>query len=322
MKYNLKAIAESIQQNKNIIEKREINPVIQYVEANSFKSSRIFSDIGEDSAAIKNNDFYVLITTDRIRTDFIENYPYGAGFSSILVSVDDIYACGGIPVAVSLIVSFIDENVCKEIIKGVCEASKRFQVPIIRGHTKARAKCYELSSTMIGEIKKEDYISAKNAQINDNIILAVDFDGRIGKASKYYFDTTTFKSSEEVLGKRKAMNIIAQNQLAHASKDVSNGGIFGTILQLIKYSDVGANININNIKIPPALLSLNYTLETYIQMYLTTSFILTVPDNKCKQVIEIFGKCGLSATIIGKIIEEKYVLKLNDGKNTIEATRF
>ena len=48
---------------------------------------------------------YILVTTDRIRTSFIEKFPFGAGFSSILVSVDDIYACGGIPIAASLIIS-------------------------------------------------------------------------------------------------------------------------------------------------------------------------------------------------------------------------
>ncbi|GAI74426.1 unnamed protein product, partial [marine sediment metagenome] len=53
------------------------------------------------------------------------------------------------------------------------------------GHTNMK-KHYELSTALIGEIKKEDYISAKNAQPNDYIILAVDFDGKIGKASNLH----------------------------------------------------------------------------------------------------------------------------------------
>ena len=71
------------------------------------------------------------------------------------------------------------------MLKGISEGSKKFNVPIIRGHTNAYGKYYELSSTMIGEIKKEDYISAGNAQIGDDIILAVDFDGKIGKAQDF-----------------------------------------------------------------------------------------------------------------------------------------
>ena len=317
----LKDLAERIRTSKNIIEKIEISPIVQYIDHNTFKSARIFSDIGEDSAAIKNKDKYILITTDRINTDFIENFPFGAGFSSILVSVDDIYACGGIPIAATIIISVRDVNTCNTILEGICEASKKFQVPIIRGHTNPRGTSYELSSTMIGEIKKENYISAGNAQVDDNLILAVDSDGRIGKANALYFDTTTFKNSEEVIKKRKAMNIIAEKQLANASKDISNGGIFGTTLQLIKYSSVGANININSIIIPPSLRDLNYTLEMYIKMYLTTAFIISAPDENCKEIINILKIQGLESKVIGKIIKQK-ILKINDGKETIDVIKF
>ncbi len=318
----LKKIAESIRNNKNIIEKKEINPIVQYIDKNSFKSTNIFSDIGEDSAAIKDNDKYILVTTDRIKTKFIENFPYGAGFSAILVSVDDIYACGGTPLAASLIISVRDVNSCKSILEGIADGSKKFQVPIIRGHTNVHAKCMELSSTMIGEINKKNYISAKNAQLDDNILLAIDFDGKVGKASKLYFDTTTYKSSEEVLNKRKSMNVIAEENLANASKDVSNGGIFGTICQLISSSGVGANINIKKILIPPKLIELNYNLIEFIKMYLTTTFILTASEENSEKIIKIFKKFGLTANVIGKIIKEKNLLKINNGKDMVNVMKF
>ena len=316
----LKKIAESISNNQYIIEKKEINPIVQYIDKNSFKSAKIFTDIGEDAASIDDTEKLILITTDRIRTSFIENSPFGAGFSCILVSVDDIYACGGIPLAASIIISVKDPGTCKELLKGICEGSKKFHVPIVRGHTNVKSKCFELSSTMIGEINKEDYISAGGAKVDDNIILVVDFDGKVGKANKFYYDTTTFKKSEEVLKKRKAMNIIAEKHLVNSSKDVSNGGIFGTLLQLIKYSNVGADVNINNIILPPVLKNSNYTLEMYIRMYLTTSFILTAPNSK--KTIETFQEYGLNAQVIGKIIKEKNLLRINNGKDSIDVIRF
>ncbi|MFX1363918.1 MAG: AIR synthase-related protein [Promethearchaeota archaeon] len=319
---SLKKIAESIRNNQYIIEKMEISPIVQYIDKNSFKSNKIFSDIGEDSAAINYNEKLILLTTDRIRTSFIENFPFGAGFSSVLVSVDDIYACGGSPLAASIIISVKESNICNKLLEGICEGSQKFQVPIIRGHTNVNSKYYELSSTMIGEINKSDYISAGNAQKDDKIILAVDFDGKIGKASKFYYDTTTFKDSETVLKKRRSMNVLAKKHLVNASKDVSNGGIFGTLLQLIKYSNIGANVNINRILIPPILIENEYDLETYLQMYLTTSFVLTAPKNNCKEVIKIFNEFGLEAQIIGDIIKEKNLLKINDGINSIDVIRF
>jgi len=319
----LKKIANSIKNNQYILEKKQISPIVQFIDKNSFKSAKIFTDIGEDAATIKNDDKYILVTTDRIKTTFIENFPFGAGFSSILVSVDDIYACGGIPLAASIIISVKEPNICKELLEGICEGSQKFKVPVIRGHTNVHGKYYELSSTMIGEINKEDYISAGNAQVGDNIILAVDFDGKTGKASKLYYDTTTFKSSEEVLRKRKAMNMIAQKHIANASKDISNGGIFGTLIQMINYSNVGADVNITKIKIPPKLIDKGYDLETYIQMYLTTSFILTAPEVNCKEIVETFQEYGLNANIIGNIIKDPNLLRINNGKEeSIDVIRF
>jgi len=317
----LQKIAEVIKNNKNIIEKKDINPIVQFIQKNSFKSQRIFSDIGEDSAAIKDENKYILVTTDRIKTEFIENFPQGAGFSSILVGIDDIYACGGSPLAATLIISFNNAEIGQKIIEGACKGSQMFQVPIIRGHTNAHGKCCELSTTIIGEIKKKNYISAGNAKVGDNIILAVDFDGKIGKANKLYWDTVTFKNSEVILNKRKSMNIIAENHFVNSSKDISNGGIFGTLLQLINFSRVGAEVDINKIELPPELIKSNYNMELYVQMYLTTSFILTAPDENCSQLFSIFRTHGMNAKIIGKIIKGN-TLSITDDKNKIIVLNF
>ncbi len=317
----LEKIADYIRNNKNIIEKEELNSIVNFVSTHSFKSSRIFSDIGQDSAAIKNDsEMYTLVTTDRIKTSYIEKFPFGAGFSSILVGVDDIYACGGTPLAATIIISFKEQKIGQKMIEGACNGSKKFKVPIIRGHTNTK-EYYELSSTLIGEIKSSEYISANNAQENDNIILAVDFEGQLGRASKLHWDTVTHKSSQEVLKKRTSMNVIARRHIVNSSKDVSNGGIFGTILQLIKYSKVGAEINIEKIVIPPTLIEKAYNLETYVQMYLTTSYILTAPEETSQEVIKIFSDHDMSAVVIGRIIKESD-LNINDGKDSIKVIEF
>jgi selenophosphate synthetase-related protein len=230
--------------------------------------------------------------------------------------VDDIYACGGKPLAVSIIISFKDQIIGQKMIDGICKGSKLFQVPIVRGHTNIK-EFNELSSTMIGEIKRDEYISATNAQDKDDIILAVDFSGKVGRASKLHWDTVTYKNSEEVLNKRKSMNEIAKLKIVNSAKDISNGGIFGTILQLINYSKVGADINIEKIVIPPTLMEKSYNLETYIQMYLTTSYILTAPEETSQDVVKIFNDHDMSAAVIGKVRNEPE-LTITDGRDSIK----
>jgi selenophosphate synthetase-related protein len=313
----LNNIAKSIRENENIKEKREVDPIIQKFNKHCYDSSRIFTDIGEDSASIFFGEKLVLMTTDRIKTDFIKHFPQGAGFSSILVGVDDIYCCGGVPLAASLIISFKEKDHLDKIIQGAIEASNKFHVPIVRGHTSISRKYYELSSTMVGEIQKEDYISAKSAKTEDVIILAIDDQGKIAESNKLYWDTVTFKTSEDVLFRRRSMNEIARTHLANSAKDIANGGIIGSIMQLCKYSEVGADVSIDKIRIPSFLLDKNYAIETFLKMYLTTSYIITTREENSGELITIFRKHRMCASVIGKIIKDKDLI-INSGLESLK----
>ena len=72
--------------------------------------------------------------------------------------------------------------------------------------------------------------------------------------------------------------------------------------------------DINKIKIPKPLLELNYDLERYVQMYLTTSYILTAPENNLDEIIKIFNNHGMTSTEIGSITQERNKLKIFDEK--------
>jgi len=312
----LEKLAESLKNNLNILQKQSLNPIIEVLRANSFKSNRVYTDYGEDSASIKENEKLILFTTDGLLSEFVEQHPYGAGFSSIMISADDIYACGGYPLAASLVIDYNKEEIGKEIFRGVCEGSKKFKVPIIRGHTNQDSKIFSIAISMIGEIKKDDYISAGNAQIDDDIILIVDFDGKPGKANKFYWDTATFKSSENILFARRSMNEIATAHLLNSCKDISNGGLFGTLYQLSSYSNVGASVDIDSIVLPDKLKELNYTIFDYSKMYLTTSFVSTCKNSNTESVIKLFKRYNLKAHKIGKIIKN-HILKIHNNKEEI-----
>jgi len=53
----LKKIANSIKNNQYILEKKQISPIVKFIDKNSFKSAKIFTDIGEDFLSLT---FYFL----------------------------------------------------------------------------------------------------------------------------------------------------------------------------------------------------------------------------------------------------------------------
>jgi selenophosphate synthetase-related protein len=286
------------------------------IRKNSFKSDKIFSDMGEDAAGIisgKNGDELILLTTDAITEEFSTASPWAAGFSSIMVCADDIFACGGTPIAASSIISSDKPEIREELLNGILEASHRFEIPLIRGHTSDKTSNVGVSATVVGKIKKEYYISAGGAKIDDDIVIIADFDGRVGKSSKYFWDTVTYKSKEELMKKRKLMPTIAQKKIVSASKDVSNGGIFGTLILLLQYSKKGAILDLELIQAPDSIIRPDFGLSEFVKMYLTSAFLLTLPSSNYDDIKEIGENYGFSVFKIGKITENtQFQVKYKD----------
>jgi hypothetical protein len=270
----------------------------------------IYSDMGEDAASIfqdDSKDELILLTTDAITEELSQKNPWAAGFSAIMVCVGDIYACGGIPTAASAIISSDQAQIRDELLNGLLEATNRFEIPLIRGHTSDKTSNVGVSATVVGTVKKENYISAGGARTGDDIIIIADFDGRVGKSNKFYWDTITYKSKEEIMEKKQVMKIIAENRLVHSSKDISNGGIFGTLLLLLQYSKKGAIVDLELIQAPKDVITSDFPLEDYVKMYLTFAFLVTSSESNFKKISEIGSKFGLSVFKIGKITKNTQI---------------
>ena len=301
---------EDLRSFENVERKKILFPIMDKIRKNSFRSDDIFSDMGEDAAGIisgDNGDELILLTTDAITEEFSKTSPWAAGFSSIMVCADDISACGGIPIAASSIISSDQPKIREELLNGILEATHRFEIPLIRGHTSDKTSNVGVSATVIGKIKKEHYISAGGAKAGDEIVIIADFDGRVGKSSKYFWDTVTYKSKKELMKKRKLMPQIAQKKIVSASKDVSNGGIFGTLLLLLQYSKKGAIIDLELIQAPAGIINPDFGLSEYVKMYLTSAFLLTLPGSNYEEIKEIGEYYGFTVFKIGKISENTQI---------------
>jgi len=318
---DLNLFIKQIKSLESIKRKIRLFHIMENVQSLSFKSQFIYKGMGEDSASIYiphlSENILILLTTDSINETFCSNFPWSAGFSSILVCLEDINACGGYPIAASINVSTNKQQIQKEILNGILSASQKFRIPIIRGHTSDETSNVGITSTIIGYISKEDYISAGNAKINDEILLIYDSNGRPAKSNKFYWDTVTYKSSDEILNKFEFMQNLAKKHLANAAKDISNGGLFGTLILMLKYSNVGANIILNNIEIPKILKDLNYSLLDFVSMYLTTSYLITSSQFNVNEIKKLARIYELECYSIGNIIQKKQVILTYDNQSEI-----
>ncbi|WP_457558215.1 AIR synthase related protein [Candidatus Harpocratesius sp.] len=306
-KQKLYNIYNHFHQSRNISEKRRLNPILQKIQMESYSPHIVQKNLGEDAAIIpskKSNSTLSLITTDAILPEFVKKSPFGAGFSSIYVGIDDIIACGGNPTACSIIVAFPSHKIGNEIMRGILHGTKIFKVPLIRGHSITDSENLFLSSTIVGECPAEYYISSKSAQIGDFLAIVWDREGYPAKANPMYWDTITMKTSEEFYKKRIFFQTLAKKRLIHSSKDISNGGILGTLYQMMQYNGLGAKIELEQIEKAVEQTQMPYLFEDFLFSFLTSAFLISGSKENIDEIQKEIRNCKMEFTMIGTVQNE------------------
>ena len=144
--------------------------------------------IGDDTAAIKDGNGYLLFAIEGLVSEFVREMPFFAGYSGVMVNISDIYAMGGRPLAVVNALWCDGDLNSKEILKGMAAASKIYGVPIVGGHTNTRANQGQLAVSIVG--RANTLLSSFNAKPGDKLLMAVDMRGKFEGVYPYWNATS------------------------------------------------------------------------------------------------------------------------------------
>ncbi|WP_221391563.1 sll0787 family AIR synthase-like protein [Dyadobacter sp. NIV53] len=260
---------------------------------------------GDDCAAIPNGDgTYTLFAAEGLIQNFVRNSPWFAGYSSIMVNISDICSMGGLPVAITNVLWSKDKEASEEIWKGMVRASADYDVPIVGGHT-----CYgndlNLAVSIIGKAKK--LLTSFDAKAGDNLLMAIDLDGAYFENYPFWNASTT-SSPKKLQRNMRFMHEIAEAELSCAAKDISMGGIVGTLGMLLRTSEKGAIVDLDQIPIPE-----NIDLLKWLISFPSYGYLLTANETDTVTIIEKFKSGGITCAVIGEINESrKIALKKNN----------
>lgn len=268
---------------------------------------KILPNYGDDAAAIRWQDGYLLLSADGIMKGLLTNEPYAAGKASVMVTVNDIYSMGGRPIALVNVLASGDEEQRLKILEGIKKGCEKLKVPMVGGHLHPDVGKDEpeLSVAILGYARK--LLHGWKARPGDNIIVAVDLNGEVGCKTVTSWDSNSHKTSEELLDRLEALPIIAENELANACKDISNAGLLGTICIMAENSATGAIVYLDEIPHP---VSIN--MKEWVKCFQSYGFVLSVNPLRVGEVIQIFEDRKISARVVGKIIEENKVWLCKD----------
>ncbi len=293
----LQKIISEIRNFEGVTRKKPIADLIDVFESVRSEYSNSVVDFGDDSAVIDiGGDDYVLFAADGIWGRLIQASSWWAGYSSVLVNVNDIAAMGGRPVAMVNVLSSNDTDTCREILRGIRDGIAKFGVPMVGGHLHPDTPYTSLSVAIIGTVKKGCEIRSGTARAGDSIIAAVDMDGRIGPNSPYSFDSTTMKEPQAVRAKYRVMQALGEKGLVTAGKDISNPGVIGTLGMLIETSGKGARIDLAKIPSPEGI-----DFIQWLKVHPATGFIVTCKPENASAVIREFEGAGYTAANTGII---------------------
>ena len=304
-------LAQIISEIKNypgIQRKKGITTLIDELEAvHNFGSTAV--PIGDDAGVIKNESGYLLLATEEINRTLLQGDPRWAGFCSVLANVNDIYAMGGVPLAMVNTASFKDLYFGRQVFEGIKEGCEKYKVPMVGGHFSPDCEVPLLTVSIMG--KAEKILTSFDARAEDDLIIATDLSGRQYK-DFLHWDCITNKTSEEVADKLKVLPFIAENSLAHTAKDVSNAGIIGTLCMLLETSQRGGEIYLDAILAPEGI-----DFTDWLKMYPSFGFVLSVPRKNVEIILDVFSGEGYSVNPIGTVTSDRKITLHYEGQSAV-----
>ncbi len=305
---DLNRIVNEIRNYEGVKRKNPIKHLINQFKPYSNYGNTVI-DFGDDAAVLKNDCNYLLLAADGIWASLLKDL-FWAGYCSVLVNVNDIYAMGGTPIAMVNIMSLKKTDNCKDLLEGIKTGCDKFKVPMVGGHLHPDTETTTVSVSIMGNATK--ILSSFSAKEGEDIILAMDMNGR--QYNNFLnWDTTLNKSSEECISKLKVMNEIAEKELSFAAKDISNPGILGTIGMLLETSGKGAIINVEDIQRPDTLDFIDW-----LKIYPGYGFTLTSAPENTDKILNLFKKQKVEARVVGKVTKDNVMTLVdNNQKKTL-----
>ena len=297
----LSELVKSLQSFKGVSRKNSIEKVTKTLGDVYNITGDVLLDFGDDASAIDIGDNQVvLLAADGIWGDLMNVDPYWAGYCAVLVNVNDIAAMGGKPIAMVNIMAVDNEEIYEEILSGIVDGCRKFNVPMVGGHLHPDAEYNSLDVAIAGIASKDSLITSSGAKVGDKVLVAIDIDGRQYPGIPLNWDTTYEKDAKLVQDQIKIMQKIAEEHLPSAGKDISNPGTLGTLEMLLESSQVGASVELE--KIPR---NENVDWDMWLRAYPGAAFVMTAPEENAQAIIDALSPYSFEVAVIGDVIEEK-----------------
>lgn len=304
---SLQDITAALLSGRGFAHKRDISDAMRVLQRSQPAAHSVL--IGDDCAAIPDGDGYLLFAMEGFVEDFVEAMPWFSGYCGVMVNVSDIYAMGGRPLAVVDAIWSAGAAASQAILEGMAEASSRYGVPVVGGHTNHRSLRGQLAVAILGRAKR--LLTSFDARPDQRLLMAIDLRGAYQEPHPYWNASTT-APAERLRADLELLPCLAEDGLCGAAKDISMAGAIGTTLMLLECSGVGAHINLDAIPRPPEV-----DLLRWLQSFPSYGFVLSVDAQHAEAVCQRFHTRGIACADVGSVTAAPQVWLVSEGARAL-----
>ncbi|WP_208112165.1 sll0787 family AIR synthase-like protein [Oharaeibacter diazotrophicus] len=283
----LPALAARLRAGRGLAAKRDI----ARVAARLGLSGTGAIPVGDDCAAIPDGDGFLLLAIEGFMNEFVAGDPWFAGWCGVMVNLSDVAAMGGRPIAVVDAVWADGEAGAEPVLAGLAAAAERYGVPVVGGHSNLSTDRGQLSVAVLGRAKR--LLTSFAAEPGDRIVAAIDHRGRYREPFSN-FEAATDAPAERLRGDLALLPEIAEAGLSSAAKDVSQGGIPGTLAMFAEASAVGAVLDVDRVPVPDGVAP-----ERWLATFPSYGHLLAVKPGDVDTVVARFSARGIVAADVG-----------------------
>jgi hypothetical protein len=250
--------------------------------------------LGDDCAAIPDGNGFLLLAAEGMLPSFVAQDPWFAGYCAVMVNISDVAAMGGRALAIVDILGAPSGDEAGAIWQGMNAAASAYGVPIAGGHTTPSGTgAPYLAAAILG--RAEHLITSFDAAPGDDLLTAVDLRGAYRGANPFW-NASTSAPAERLRANLELLPALAASGACRAGKDISNGGIPGTLAMLLECSQVGAELWLDRLPGPP-----DVDLERWLISFPSFGFLLAANPAHTPEVIAQFTAREIACAHIGRI---------------------
>jgi AIR synthase-related protein len=262
--------------------------------AQTLTPAELYALPGDDTAAIACGEHYQLLAIEGMLPAFVEAAPWFAGWSAVMANVSDITAMGGRANAVVNAYWHHEQDAAQQVLAGIRAACDAYGLILAGGHTSlASGNPTALAVAITGTARK--LLSSLHVAPGQVIAMAVDLEGQ-WHADSSYWKAFEGVPAERLRSKLEVLPRLAEAQLLHAAKDISNAGVLGSLLMLLEATGSGAHIDLNTLPCPP-----DADPARWLQVFPSYGFLITLDETDWPSVQAAFAFEGVCCERIGKV---------------------